>query len=35
MMGFLGVDSRWSYGSNGRMEREYLDGISAELVHNK
>jgi hypothetical protein len=31
MVGFLGVDSQWSYGSNGRMEREYLDGIAADL----
>jgi hypothetical protein len=35
MVGFLGVDSQWSYGSNGRMEREYLDGISAELARRK
>ena len=32
MVGFLGVDPEWSYGSNGRMERQYLDGISAELI---
>ena len=33
VLGILPVDSQWSIGSNGRMEREYLDGISAELAH--
>lgn len=35
MVGILGVDSQWSYGSNGRMEQEYLKGISAELERRK
>jgi hypothetical protein len=35
MVGILGVDSRWSYGSNGRMEREYMGGISVELEQRK
>jgi hypothetical protein len=35
MITILGVDSQWGYGSNGRMEREYLDGISAALRQGK
>jgi hypothetical protein len=35
MIGFLGVDALWSYGSNGRLEQEYIDGISAELAQQK
>jgi hypothetical protein len=35
MVGILGVDSQWTYGSNGRMEQEYLQGISAELERRK
>jgi hypothetical protein len=31
MVAFLGVDSSWSYESNGRMEGEYLEAISAVL----
>jgi hypothetical protein len=31
VIGILPVDSSWSYASNGRLELEYLDGISAEL----
>lgn len=31
----LPLDSSWVYESNGRMEREYLDGISAELDRRK
>ena len=33
MVAILGVDSMWGYASNGRLEREYLDGISAEHSH--
>jgi len=32
VLGILPVDSQWAIGSNGRMEREYLAGIVAELV---
>lgn len=32
VIGVLPVDSRWDLGSNGRMEREYMGGITAELV---
>jgi hypothetical protein len=35
MVTILGVDSIWGYASNGRLEREYLDGISAELSRRK
>jgi hypothetical protein len=35
MVGILGVDSQWSYGSNGRMEQEYLKGISSEIERRK
>jgi hypothetical protein len=31
MITILGVDAQWGFDSNGRMEREYLDGISAAL----
>jgi hypothetical protein len=32
MIAILPVDSDWDYESNGRLEREYLDGISAALT---
>jgi hypothetical protein len=35
MIGILVVDSMWRYGSNGRMEREYMNGISGELEQRK
>ena len=36
VLGILPVeDVQWAYRSNGRMEREYLDGISAELIKQK
>ncbi len=35
VIGILPVDSQWEYGSNGRMERGYLDGISVELDRRK
>lgn len=35
MVAILGVDAEWSYKSNGRMEREYLDGISLALEQGK
>jgi hypothetical protein len=31
VIAILPVDSSWQYQSNGRMERGYLDGISAAL----
>jgi hypothetical protein len=31
VIGIFPVDSAWGYASNGRLEREYLDAISAEL----
>jgi hypothetical protein len=35
VIGILPVDSQWSYHSNGVMEREYLEGISAALTERK
>jgi len=35
VMGILPVDDQWSYDNNGRMEREYLSGISAALEQRK
>lgn len=35
VIGILPVDSQWSYHSNGVMEREYLEGISAALTARK
>jgi hypothetical protein len=35
VIAILPVDSTWSYGSNGRLEREYVDGISKELSRRK
>ena len=35
VIGILPLDSQWSYYSNGRLEREYLDGISATLEQQK
>jgi hypothetical protein len=35
VIGVLPVDAQWDYGSNGRLEREYIDGISAELTRQK
>jgi len=35
MIGILGVDSQWSYHSNGVIERAYLEGISAALAERK
>ncbi len=32
VIGILPLDSAWVYGSNGLMEREYLDGISEALT---
>jgi len=31
----LPMDSQWGYASNGRLERGYLDGISAVLEQRK
>jgi hypothetical protein len=35
MIAILGVDATWAYSSNGRLEREYLDGISSLLVETR
>ena len=35
VIGILPVDSSWAYDSNGRLEREYLDGIAAAQAHPK
>lgn len=35
MITVLGVDATWAYSSNGRLEREYPDGISSLLVETR
>jgi hypothetical protein len=35
VVAILPADSHWVYDSNGRMEREYLDGLSAALEQRK
>jgi len=35
VIAILPLDSSWSYGSNGRLDREYLDGISAAQARRK
>jgi len=33
--GVLPADESWDYRSNGRLEREYLDGVTADLTQRK
>ena len=35
VIGILPADSQWEYSSTGRLEREYLEGISAALAQRK